>query len=81
MALIIVNQGESIESALRKFAPANHEGIIQDLKNHAYVMPPTQKAKLKSKSKQARMRRRNMRRWSANLKRGPIETTRMSGDS
>ena len=80
MALIIVNQGESIESALRRFKRrVIHEGIIQDLKKHAYFMPPTQKAKLKSK--QARMRRRKMRRSPANPRRGPIETTRMSGDS
>ena len=69
MALITVNRGESIESALRRFKrQVIREGIIQDVRRHAFFMPPTQKAKLKSK--QARKLKRKMRRWSANPKRG-----------
>lgn len=65
MALITANNGESIESALRRFKrQVIREGIIQDVKKHTYFIPPTQKAKLKSK--QARKRRRKTRRWSAN---------------
>jgi small subunit ribosomal protein S21 len=61
MALITVNRGESIESALRRFKrQVIREGIIQDARKHAFCMPPTQKAKLKSK--QARKRRGKMRR-------------------
>jgi small subunit ribosomal protein S21 len=60
MALITVNRGESIESALRRFKrQVIREGIIQDAKKHAHFMPPTQKAKLKSK--QARKLRRRTR--------------------
>lgn len=78
--LITVNQGESIESALRRFKRrVIHEEIIQDVKKHAYFMPPGEKANLKSK--QVLERRRKMRRSPANPGRGRIETTRMSGES
>jgi ribosomal protein S21 len=80
MALITVNQGESILSALRSFKRrVIHEGIIQDVKRYAYFMPPGEKAK--PKSKQARKRRRKMRRPLANPRRERTETMRMSGES
>ncbi len=49
MAVVTVNQGESIESALRRFKrKVMTEEIIKDAKKHAFFMPPGQKAKLKS---------------------------------
>jgi small subunit ribosomal protein S21 len=49
MAIVTVNQGESIESALRRFKrKVMTEEIIKDAKKHAFFMPPGQKAKLKS---------------------------------
>src|SRR4030095_155844 len=49
MAIVNVNQGESIESALRRFKRrVMTEEIIKDAKKHAFFMPPGQKAKLKS---------------------------------
>jgi len=49
MAIVTVNQGESIESALRRFKRrVMTEEIIKDAKRHAFFMPPGQKAKLKS---------------------------------
>lgn len=61
MARITVNDGESIESALRRFKRrVIYEGIFQDLKKHAFFTPPGKKAKLKSKL--ARKRKRKMRR-------------------
>jgi small subunit ribosomal protein S21 len=49
MATVIVNSGESIESALRRFKrKLMSEEIIKDAKKHAFFMPPGQKAKLKS---------------------------------
>jgi small subunit ribosomal protein S21 len=49
MAVVNVNPGESIESALRRFKrKVMTEEIIKDAKKHAFFMPPGQKAKLKS---------------------------------
>ena len=49
MAIVTVNQGESIESALRRFKrKVMTEEIIKDAKKHTYFIPPGQKAKLKS---------------------------------
>src|SRR5205814_8881031 len=49
MAVVKVNQGESIDSALRRFKrKVMTEEIIKDAKKHAFFMPPGQKAKLKS---------------------------------
>lgn len=66
MAIVTVNQGESIESALRRFKRrVMTEEIIKDAKKHAFFMPPGQKAKLKS----ALARKRNK-------KKGRARTTR-----
>jgi small subunit ribosomal protein S21 len=49
MAIVTVNQGESIESALRRFKrKVMTEEIIKDAQKHAFFIPPGQKAKLKS---------------------------------
>lgn len=67
MALINVNQGESIESALRRFKrKVMSEEIIKDAKKHAFFMPPGQKAKLKS----ALARKRNKRKQRPMPQRG-----------
>ncbi|HMO80846.1 MAG TPA: 30S ribosomal protein S21 [Pyrinomonadaceae bacterium] len=59
MAFIIVNNNESIESALRRFKrKVISEEIIKDLKKHAHFIPPGQKAKLKSANARKRNRRR-----------------------
>ena len=58
MATVVVNQGESIESALRRFKrKVMSEEIIKDAKKHAFFMSRGQKAKLKS----ALARKRNKR--------------------
>ena len=65
MAIVTVNQGESIESALRRFKrKVMTEEIIKDAKKHAFFIPPGQKAKLKS----ALARKRNK-------KKGRMRTT------
>ncbi len=65
MAIVTINQGESIESALRRFKrKVMTEEIIKDAKKHAFFIPPGQKAKLKS----ALARKRNK-------KKGRIRTT------
>ncbi len=59
MAIVNVNQGESIESALRRFKrKVMTEEIIKDLKKHAHFIPPGQKAKLKSANARKRNRRK-----------------------
>jgi len=58
MATVVVNQGESIETALRRFKrKVMSEEIIKDAKKHAFFMSRGQKAKLKS----ALARKRNKR--------------------
>jgi small subunit ribosomal protein S21 len=65
MAVVNVNPGESIESALRRFKrKVMTEEIIKDAKKHAFFMPPGQKAKLKS----ALARKRNKKK----AVRGPV---------
>lgn len=59
MAVVNVNSGESIESALRRFKrKVMSEEIIKDAKKHAFFIPPGQKAKLKSVNARKRNRRR-----------------------
>ena len=59
MALVNVNPGESIESALRRFKrKVMTEEIIKDLKKHQHFIPPGQKAKLKSANARKRNRRK-----------------------
>lgn len=66
MATVTVNQGEGIESALRRFKrKVMSEEIIKDAKRHAFFMPPGQKAKLKS----ALARKRNKRKQRPPMRR------------
>lgn len=59
MAIVNVNHGESIESALRRFKrKVISEEIIKDVKRHAHFIPPTQRAKLKSAMARKRNRRK-----------------------
>jgi small subunit ribosomal protein S21 len=67
MALVTVNQGESIESALRRFKrKVISEEIIKDAKKHTFFIPPGQKAKLKS----ALARKRNKRKQRPGMRQG-----------
>jgi small subunit ribosomal protein S21 len=67
MALVNVNQGESIESALRRFKrKVISEEIIKDVKKHAHFIPPGQKAKLKSAMARKRNRRKGRPRMMNN---------------
>lgn len=67
MALVNVNHGESIESALRRFKrKVISEEIIKDVKKHAHFIPPGQKAKLKSAMARKRNRRKGRPRMMNN---------------
>lgn len=71
MALVNVNNGESIESALRRFKrKVISEEIIKDAKKHQHFIPPTQKAKLKSAMARKRNRRKGRPRMMGNNQQG-----------
>ena len=56
MATVVVNQGESIESALRRFKrKVQQEDIIKDIKKHSFYLKPGDKRR----AKQALARKRN----------------------
>ena len=56
MAEVIVNDGESLESALRRFKrKVQQEDIIKEIKRHSYYLKPGEKKRVK----QALARKRN----------------------
>ena len=62
MALVIVNEGESIEVALRRFKrKVQQEDIIKDIKKHSFYLKPGEKRRLKSSLARKRSRRRQRR--------------------
>ena len=78
MATVVVNQGESIESALRRFKrKVMSEEIIKDAKKHAFFMSRGQKAKLKS----ALARKRNKRKQRPQRPRRPRSPRHPSPDA
>ena len=79
MALVNVNQGESIESALRRFKrKVISEEIIKDAKKHQHFIPPGQKAKLKSAMARKRNRRKGRPRIMNNQQQQPGQQQRPS---
>ncbi|MGH9899422.1 MAG: 30S ribosomal protein S21 [Pyrinomonadaceae bacterium] len=61
MAIVIVNENESIDSALRRFKRrVQTEDIIRDAKRHAFYLKPGEKKRVKSVL--ARKRNRKKRR-------------------
>ena len=64
MAEVKVQEGESIESALRRFKrKVQQEDIIKEIKKHSYYMKPGEKARVK----QALARKRNRKRKSRDI--------------
>ena len=58
-------EGESIESALRRFKrQVQQEGIIKEVKRHAFFLKPGEKRRLKSKLAQ-KLKRKKVRRQPA----------------
>lgn len=56
MAQVIVNDGESLDSALRRFKrKVQQEDIIKEVKRHSYYLKPGERMRLK----QALARKRN----------------------
>jgi small subunit ribosomal protein S21 len=62
LAEIHVNDGESLESALKRFKrKVMNEDIIKDIKRHAFYLKPGQKKRVKAAEarKRARKKRRD----------------------
>ena len=59
MAEIHVNDGESLESALKRFKrKVMNEEIIKDIKKHAFYLKPGQKKRVKSAEARKRARKK-----------------------
>lgn len=59
MAEIRVNEGETIESALRRFKrKVQQEDIIKDIKKHAFYLKPGEKKRIKSALARKRNRKK-----------------------
>ncbi len=62
MAEIRVNEGEGLESALKRFKrKVLQEEIIKDIKSHAFYLKPGQKRRVKSALARKRDRKKRRR--------------------
>lgn len=65
MAIVVVQEGESLESALRRFKrKVQQEEIIKDARRHSYYLKPGEKRKVKQALARKRNRKRSRRRIS-----------------
>ena len=59
MAFVVIDEGESIESALRRFKrKVQQEAIIKEIKKHSVYFKPGEKRRMKQAQARKRMRRR-----------------------
>ncbi|MGD9346816.1 MAG: 30S ribosomal protein S21 [Candidatus Aminicenantes bacterium] len=59
MAFIVVEEGESIEGALRRFKrKVQQEAIIKEIKKHSVYYKPGERRRMKDAQARKRMRRR-----------------------
>ncbi|MBN2246938.1 MAG: 30S ribosomal protein S21 [Candidatus Aminicenantes bacterium] len=59
MAFVVVDEGESIESALKRFKrKVQQEAIIKEIKKHSIYFKPGEKRRMKEAQARKRMRRR-----------------------
>ncbi len=59
MAEVIVNEGESLESALRRFKrKVQQEDIIKDVKKHSFYLKPGEKKRIKQALARKRLRKK-----------------------
>ncbi|MCK4556415.1 MAG: 30S ribosomal protein S21 [Candidatus Aminicenantes bacterium] len=62
MAFIVIEDGESIESALRRFKrKVQQQAIIKEIKKHSIYYKPGEKKRMKAALARKRMRRRMKR--------------------
>lgn len=59
MAEVIVNEGESLESALRRFKrKVQQEDIIKEIKKHSFYLKPGEKRRVKQALARKRSRKK-----------------------
>lgn len=59
LAEVIVNEGESLESALRRFKrKVQQEDIIKDAKKHSFYLKPGEKKRIKQALARKRLRKK-----------------------
>ncbi|MDD8020748.1 MAG: 30S ribosomal protein S21 [Acidobacteriota bacterium] len=59
MAFVVVEEGENLEAALRRFKRrVQQEAIIKEIKKHSVYLKPGEKRRLKDAQARKRMRRR-----------------------
>ncbi|MBP6909487.1 MAG: 30S ribosomal protein S21 [Candidatus Aminicenantales bacterium] len=59
MAFVVVEEGENLESALRRFKRrVQQEAIIKEIKKHSVYLKPGERRRLKDAQARKRMRRR-----------------------
>jgi small subunit ribosomal protein S21 len=64
MAEVVIQDGETLESALRRFKrKVQQEDIIKEIKKHSYYMKPGEKARVK----QALARKRNRKKRNKDM--------------
>ena len=62
MAEVLLNAGESLESALKRFKrKVMNEDIIKDIKRHAFYLKPGQKMRVKAALARKRSRKNRAR--------------------
>lgn len=62
MAFVVIDEGESIESALKRFKrKVQQEAIIKEIKKHSVYFKPGEKKRMKQAQARKRMRRRMKR--------------------
>ncbi|MGC9973673.1 MAG: 30S ribosomal protein S21 [Bryobacteraceae bacterium] len=64
MAEVVINDGETVESALRRFKrKVQQEDIIKEIKRHSYYLKPGEK----KRAKQALARKRNRKKQARTI--------------
>jgi small subunit ribosomal protein S21 len=59
LAFVVLDEGESLESALRRFKrKVQQEAIIKEIKKHSTYFKPGEKRRMKEAQARKRMRRR-----------------------
>ena len=62
MAFVMIDEGESLESALRRFKRrVQQEAIIKEIKKHSVYFKPGERKRMKAAQARKRMRRRQKR--------------------
>jgi small subunit ribosomal protein S21 len=63
LAKVVVDENESIESAIKRFRrKVQREAILKEVKKHAVYYKPGEKRRMKEAQARKRMRRRHRRR-------------------